>query len=233
MNLRLGKGLAPLQKEILAVLPSVRRSAKTVHPQHYQWARPCDIIGKLGRDNTAATRVSVAEALFLLWARPWRRGVNWHDKATVYNLHSSTPPLHADNPYQDMIALFKMPDAKIVVTGRSGLHHMQLRKATMLVLQERYRLLRAAGVTPFQAMDHGPSTSQYYRDPDQNAVEISASNYATNEVVDTCLVSENYSAIRQVRSSIPRNGLDSRGSRPTHLEALRHSAWSDGVHPQA
>ena len=99
--------------------------------------------------------------------------------------------LHAEHPYQDMIALFEMPGAG-VATGRSGLHHMQLRNASMLVLQERYRLLRAAGVVPFQAMDHGPSTSLYYRDPDQNAVEISASNFATNEEVETCLASENY-----------------------------------------
>ena len=41
-------------------------------------------------------------------------------------------------------------------------------------------------------MDHGSSTSLYYRDPDQNAVEISASNFSTNEEVETCLASENY-----------------------------------------
>jgi catechol-2,3-dioxygenase len=41
-------------------------------------------------------------------------------------------------------------------------------------------------------MDHGSSTSLYYRDPDQNAVEISASNFATNEEVEICLASENY-----------------------------------------
>jgi len=99
--------------------------------------------------------------------------------------------LHAEHPYQDMIALFEMPGAG-VATGRSGLHHMQLRNASMLVLQERYRLLRAAGVVPFQAMDHGPSTSLYYRDPDQNAVEISASNFVTSEEVEACLASENY-----------------------------------------
>ena len=100
--------------------------------------------------------------------------------------------LHAEHPYQDVIALFEMPGAGTVATGRSGLHHMQLRNASMPVLQERYRRLRAAGIAPFQAMDHGSSTSLYYRDPDQNAVEISASNFSTNEEVETCLASENY-----------------------------------------
>jgi catechol-2,3-dioxygenase len=100
--------------------------------------------------------------------------------------------LHAEHPYQDVVALFEMPGAGAVAIGRSGLHHMQLRNASMPVLQERYRRLRAAGMAPFQAMDHGSSTSLYYRDPDQNVVEISASNFATNEEVETCLASENY-----------------------------------------
>jgi hypothetical protein len=49
-----------------------------------------------------------------------------------------------------------------------------------------------AGIVPYRAMDHGTSTSLYYRDPDQNAVEISASNFATNEEVQSCLASESY-----------------------------------------
>jgi len=100
--------------------------------------------------------------------------------------------LHAEHPYQDVIALFETQSAGAVATGRSGLHHMQLRNASMPVLQERYRRLRAAGIAPFQAMDHGSSTSLYYRDPDQNAVEISASNFATDEEVAACLASEDY-----------------------------------------
>jgi catechol-2,3-dioxygenase len=100
--------------------------------------------------------------------------------------------LHAEHPYQDVIALFEMPGAVAGSTGRSGLHHMQLRNASMPVLQERYRRLRAAGIEPFQSMDHSSSTSLYYRDPDQNVVEISASNFATNEEVEACLASENY-----------------------------------------
>lgn len=100
--------------------------------------------------------------------------------------------LHAEHPYQDVIALFEIPGAVTVAPGRSGLHHMQLRNASIPVLQERYRRLRAADTAPFQAMDHGSSTSLYYRDPDDNVVEISASNFATYEEVETCLASEDY-----------------------------------------
>ena len=39
-------------------------------------------------------------------------------------------------------------------------------------------------------MDHGPSTSLYYRDPDHNAVEIAASNFATMAEFEACLASD-------------------------------------------
>jgi catechol-2,3-dioxygenase len=100
--------------------------------------------------------------------------------------------LHAEHPYQDVVALFEMPGAVAAGHAGSGLHHMQLRNASMPVLHERYRRLRVAGIVPYRAMDHGTSTSLYYRDPDQNAVEISASNFATNEEVQACLASESY-----------------------------------------
>jgi catechol 2,3-dioxygenase-like lactoylglutathione lyase family enzyme len=71
-----------------------------------------------------------------------------------------------------------------------GLHHMQLRNASLSDLGERYRRLRDLGLLPYRAMDHGPSTSLYYRDPDHNAVEIAASNFGTLEELQACLASD-------------------------------------------
>lgn len=101
--------------------------------------------------------------------------------------------LHAEHPYQDLVALFEMHGARTASpAGTTTLHHMQLRNSSMLVLRERYRRLLAAGIVPYRAMDHASSTSLYYRDPDQNAVEISASNFATDAEVQACLASESY-----------------------------------------
>jgi catechol-2,3-dioxygenase len=98
--------------------------------------------------------------------------------------------LHIDHPYQDVVALFEMPGTRDAPSGYAGLHHMQLRNASLPDLHERYRRLRDLGVLPYRAMDHGPSTSLYYRDPDHNAVEIAASNFATLEEFQACLASE-------------------------------------------
>ena len=100
--------------------------------------------------------------------------------------------LHVEHPYQDVVALFEMPDIRGGPAGGPGLHHMQLRNASMHDLCERYRRLRAAQVVPYRAMDHGPSTSLYYRDPDHNAVEIAASNFATPQEVQACVDSDSY-----------------------------------------
>ena len=100
--------------------------------------------------------------------------------------------LHIEPPYQDVVAIFEMPGTRDAPSGDPGLHHMQLRNASLLVLGERYRRLRDLGVLPYRAMDHGPSTSLYYRDPDHNAVEVAASNFTTLEEFQACLASEDF-----------------------------------------
>ncbi len=100
--------------------------------------------------------------------------------------------LHTEHPYQDVVAIFEMPGTRDAPSGDPGLHHMQLRNASMSDLCERYRRLRERGVVPYRSMDHGTSTSLYYRDPDQNAVEVSASNFSTAEAFQACMASETY-----------------------------------------
>ena len=88
--------------------------------------------------------------------------------------------LHIEHPYQDVVAIFEMAGIRDAPGGDPGLHHMQLRNASLADLGRALPApARRRASCPIASMDHGPSTSLYYRDPDQNAVEIAASNFAT------------------------------------------------------
>jgi catechol 2,3-dioxygenase len=54
----------------------------------------------------------------------------------------------------------------------AGLHHFAIRYPTRAALREAARTLFAAGVPVWQAGDHGYSLSVYFRDPDDNGVEL-------------------------------------------------------------
>ena len=62
-----------------------------------------------------------------------------------------------------------------------GLHHVAFTFGSMGDLVDNYARLRDGGIRPFFCVNHGPTTSMYYRDPDGNRVELQIDNFATAE----------------------------------------------------
>jgi catechol 2,3-dioxygenase-like lactoylglutathione lyase family enzyme len=87
--------------------------------------------------------------------------------------------VHADFPWGQILAIFGMADLSPPTDRAPGLNHMQFRHGSLPDLFDRYEILRAAGIRPERCANHGPGTSFYYRDPDQNRVELNASNFTT------------------------------------------------------
>jgi catechol 2,3-dioxygenase-like lactoylglutathione lyase family enzyme len=87
--------------------------------------------------------------------------------------------LVSDFPYTQRVAIFECLD--VGSTGRRsvGLHHLQLRFPHHDALFDTYRRLRRRDIVPAETDNHGIATSLYYRDPDNNRVELSALNFAT------------------------------------------------------
>jgi catechol 2,3-dioxygenase-like lactoylglutathione lyase family enzyme len=88
--------------------------------------------------------------------------------------------LHLAFPYTQVLGIFEIPDVKGYVDqlkGEPGMHHMQLRYPSLAHMFARFEALRALGIAPERAFNHGPGTSFYYRDPDRNFVELSGVNY--------------------------------------------------------
>lgn len=60
-----------------------------------------------------------------------------------------------------------------------GLHHVAFTFESMQTFLDNYVRLRDRGIRPFFCVNHGPTTSMYYRDPDGNRVELQIDNFAT------------------------------------------------------
>ncbi|MGJ7511534.1 VOC family protein [Variovorax sp. GT1P44] len=86
-----------------------------------------------------------------------------------------------DHPYIQVVALFDISATGFADPAGPGLHHMQLRDASLVTMAERYRRLKVLRIEPFRTVDHGPTLSFYYHDPDRNVVEIAASKHESVE----------------------------------------------------
>ena len=68
-------------------------------------------------------------------------------------------------------------------TLRTGIDHIAFTYRSIGDLLNTYARLRDAGITPFWCINHGMSTSMYYRDPDGNEVELQVDNFPS---MDDC-----------------------------------------------
>ncbi|MEK8145606.1 VOC family protein [Streptomyces sp. M10(2022)] len=62
-----------------------------------------------------------------------------------------------------------------------ALGHIAFTYASLRELLENWERLAAESVLPFLAVNHGPTTSMYYADPDGNHIELQIDNFATVE----------------------------------------------------
>ena len=75
------------------------------------------------------------------------------------------------------IALIKRPNLKPAVQGTVGLDHLAYAYNSLTELVDAYERLKSAGIVPRSTVNHGPTTSLYYDDPDGNGVELQVDNF--------------------------------------------------------
>ena len=71
-----------------------------------------------------------------------------------------------------------------------GLEHLAFTYADLPALLETYERLAREGIVPFWSVNHGPTTSLYYRDPDGNHIELQVDNFASMEDAERFMKSE-------------------------------------------
>lgn len=77
------------------------------------------------------------------------------------------------------IALVADPEATPPPPRTTGLEHVAFTFAGLGELLQTYKRLRHVGIEPYWCINHGPTTSLYYRDPAGNQVELQHDNFPT------------------------------------------------------
>lgn len=75
------------------------------------------------------------------------------------------------------VAFLNMPDLAEQQEGVAGFHHAAFTYSSLSDLMATYKRLRDVGIKPIFPINHGPTTSMYYQDPDGNQIELQVDNY--------------------------------------------------------
>ena len=79
------------------------------------------------------------------------------------------------------IAVLNVPGIEDPPRVAAGVDHVAFTYATLEDLLHTYRRLRTEGITPYWCINHGPTTSLYYRDPNGVQIELQVDNFATDD----------------------------------------------------
>jgi catechol 2,3-dioxygenase-like lactoylglutathione lyase family enzyme len=79
------------------------------------------------------------------------------------------------------IAVLNIPGLANQADSVAGVHHVAFTYASLTVLLENFERLKALGITPSYVINHGPTTSLYYEDPDRNQLEFQVENFDSVE----------------------------------------------------
>ncbi|WP_250517900.1 VOC family protein [Caballeronia sp. INDeC2] len=74
------------------------------------------------------------------------------------------------------LAFFNMPDIPARQGETAGVHHVAYTYDSIGDLLATYARVKPLGIQPFWCINHGPTTSLYFRDPEGNEIELQADN---------------------------------------------------------
>jgi len=82
------------------------------------------------------------------------------------------------------VAFVNLPQLVDLDPMAAGVDHVAFTYRSLAELLHTYERLKDAGILPAWCINHGPTTSMYYSDPDGTRVELQIDNFATNEELE-------------------------------------------------
>jgi catechol-2,3-dioxygenase len=92
------------------------------------------------------------------------------------------------------LAVVSIPGLEEQPAMAAGTDHIAFTYANLGDLLYTYKRLEAAGIVPFWCINHGPTTSMYYKDPDGSRVELQVDNMPSIEAIDRWMRSGEFAA---------------------------------------
>ncbi|MEQ8936091.1 MAG: VOC family protein [Amphiplicatus sp.] len=90
------------------------------------------------------------------------------------------------------IGIINMPQLEAQRASNAGVEHIAFTYASLGELLATYKRLKTERIEPFWCINHGPTISMYFRDPDLNKVELQYDVFETPEAVDAFFASGKY-----------------------------------------
>lgn len=92
------------------------------------------------------------------------------------------------------VALINMPGSPEQDPAAAGVDHIAFTCTDMGALLGTFARLKSDGIEPYWCINHGPTTSLYYRDPDRNQIELQIDNFQTVAELDAFFESGAFAA---------------------------------------
>ena len=90
------------------------------------------------------------------------------------------------------IALIGIPETAAKAPNTCGLEHIAFAFSSLADLLHAYRQRKSNGINAVWCVNHGPTTSIYYKDPDGNMLETQVDNFDTVEEATAFMNSDKF-----------------------------------------
>lgn len=90
------------------------------------------------------------------------------------------------------VAIVGVPNTTEKTPHSAGMEHMAFAFNTLDDLATAYRQRKELGIVPSVCLNHGPTTSMYYVDPDGNRIETQIDNFDTAEAASEFMASKDF-----------------------------------------
>ncbi len=145
-----------------------------------------------------STRVAPAKLAHLVFRTNQQKTMlDWYCRVLV-----ATPSHQSDRiafiSYDDehhRVAFVAAEKYREKLAGHSvGFYHVAFTYRDLGELLGTYVRLKDSGITPWRAINHGPTVSFYYKDPDQNDVELQVDSFPDATLTNEWMLSEEFTS---------------------------------------